>query len=135
MKNNDGHLIIGASTVNSDLLYKVGVSVPDPIIYFKISDKEGVVVKRLEYERFKKSIKDNIPVFLPQDIVENSCAVPDEVKVLEEIIKKYKVQSFEVQKKFPIYYADLLRKLGVELKIAKGDFFPERKIKTKSEID
>jgi Xaa-Pro aminopeptidase len=128
-----GRIIIDSSTTNSDLLYKVGVVIPDPFIYFQINDTEGVIVKCLEYSRVKKFAKKNIKVFSPEEIIGSSEPAQNK-DVLKSLIEKYNVNYFDVAENFPVAYADYIRGLGVTLKVVEGCFFPEREIKDELEI-
>jgi Xaa-Pro aminopeptidase len=133
MMQKSGRIIIDCSTVNSDLLYKVGVVIPDPFIYFQIEDMEGVIVKCLEYSRVKKFAKKNINVFLPEEI-SGSADLMSNKDVLKGLIDKYSINCFEVAENFPVVYADYLRKLGLTVKVIGGCFFPEREAKSPEEI-
>ena len=130
---NKGRIIIDCSTTNSDLLYKIGIVIPDPFIYFQINSTEGVVVKSLEYARVKKFAKKGIQVFLPKDIT-GSDDLALSKDVIKSLIKKYEITSFEVAENFPVVYADFIRNINVEVNVVEGCFFPEREIKVEQEI-
>ena len=131
---SNGRIIIDCSTTNSDLLYKVGVVVQDPFIYFQIGNTEGVIVKSLEYSRVKKFAGKNIEVFLPEEIADSADSGKNNKNILKCLIKKYNVNCFEVPETFPVLYADFIRDSGVKVKVIEGCFFPEREVKDELEI-
>ena len=52
MKKNN-YLIIDSSESNSDLFYRTGFFVPDPVIYVENKGKRTLILNDLEYERGK----------------------------------------------------------------------------------
>ena len=129
-----GEILYDSSTVNSDLLYKVGVFVPDPFLYFKVEDKEYVVVKSLEYGRVKEHAKSSINVLLPEDVIEGKSSSVDEKALIKAVIEKYRIEEFRVPEKFPVYLADHIRSLNVNLDVVAGDFYPDRICKYSDEV-
>jgi Xaa-Pro aminopeptidase len=129
-----GKVLIDCSTTNSDLLYRVGVVIPDPFIYFQIDDTEAVIVRSLEYSRVKKFSKKNIQVFLPEEIVDSPDLALNNKNILKGLLKKYNVSCMKVPELFPVVYADSIRDVGVNVEIVEGSFFPEREVKNELEL-
>ena len=56
MKNKN-YLIIDSSENNSDLYYKTGFFVPDPVLFIESKGKKTLILNDLEYERGKSESK------------------------------------------------------------------------------
>ena len=131
-------LIIDSSENNSDLFYRTGFFVPDAVIYIENNGKRTLILNDLEYERGKSES-------LVEEVISYSeCVKKLKAKNIKNIgvldiaalvLKQKRIKSLEVQKDFPVFYADGLRKRGFRINVAKGSmFYPERLVKNEGEI-
>lgn len=114
------------------MLYATGFRAPDPFIYFAMGGKKGIIVSVLEYDRAMTERKPDINVFRYENFIKHGRrGMGDILRVLAASLK---VKTFKVPGSFPLLLADYLRKHGLEVKPAIGEFFPEREFKTEIEI-
>jgi len=132
------YLIIDSSENNSDLYYKTGFFVPDSVLYIESKGKKTLVLNDLEYERGKsESRADEVISYsecvkILKDKKLKNIGILD---IADLILKQKKLKTLEVQKEFPVYYADALRRRGYRVNVSKGSmFYPERLIKSEQEI-
>ncbi|MGH7884349.1 MAG: M24 family metallopeptidase [Thermodesulfobacteriota bacterium] len=132
------YLIIDSSENNSDLFYRTRFLVPDPIIFIEHKGEKILVLNDLELERGKKEAVVDKVVSLSECL--NKLPLSrrkrfNSVDILNLIFKERKIVTAVVQKTFPLYYADELRKIGFKLETAKNHFlFPSRLKKTDYEV-
>ena len=126
-------LLVGSGAKNADLRYASGFNAPDSFICYLDGDETGIIVSVLEYARAQKEAKAGVNVYLLNDYL------PDRPLSTTEVIKKiaalHQADTFVVPDDFPLWLADRLRLTGLEVEVQGGCFFPERAIKTATEID
>jgi len=137
MKNKN-YLIIDSSENNSDLYYKTGFFVPDAVIFLESKGKKTLVLNDLEFERGKSASK-----------VDEVISYSECVKILRKknikniglldiadfVLKQKRLKTLNVQKEFPVMYADGLRKKGYRVNVSKDSmFYPARLVKSDQEI-
>lgn len=131
-------LIVDSSENNSDLLYKTGFFVPDAVIYIEQNQRKTLVLSDLEYERgLKEAAVDEVISFrecmdkIPKDKKKGD----GYLDVIEMILRKKKIKNVTVQKSYPLFYADELRKRGINVTPTREHFlFPERQYKSDREV-
>jgi len=137
MKNKN-YLIIDSSENNSDLYYKTGFFVPDAVIFLESKGKKTLILNDLEYERGKSASKADevisysecVKILRKKNI--NNIGLLD---IADFVLKQKRLKTLNVQKEFPVMYADGLRKRGYRVNVSKGSmFYPERLVKTDQEI-
>lgn len=137
MKKNT-YLIVDSSENNSDLLYKTSFFVPDAVIYIEHKGKKTLVLNDLEYERgIKEANVDEVISFreYADNLPESKKKKDAYINVLEMILKERKIGIVTVQRDYPLYFADELRKRGIKVTPTREQFlFPERKNKSPKEI-
>ena len=128
-------LIISDSFNNSDMFYAAKVLIPDPFIFLSLNSNKYILVNSLEFERVKKQAPKGVSVIL-QDIyvkkAKSKFKSPTLANIAYFFLKEKKVSLITVPPKFPIIYADSLRKLKIKVKIENP--FYDRSIKTNEEI-
>ena len=131
-------LIIDSSEDNADLYYRTRFFVPDPVIFIEHEGKRILVLSDLELDRGKKEASVDKVLSLSHYRKKLS---PKKQKqagftdITDLIFKQYRVKSAIVPGRFPIRYADELRKLGYKISYKKKEpFFEERLTKTPQEI-
>ncbi len=132
------YLIIDSSEANSDLYYRTGFSVPDPVIFFEHDSLRTLVLSDLEIERGtrQRAAYHVIPLReCVKKLKTNGVGSPDTADVASLVLKERGIRSLIVQRNFPVFYADRLRKSGFFLKTAGTHFlFPGRMKKTAQEV-
>ncbi len=132
------YLIIDSSERNSDLYHRTGFFVPDPVIFFEHDGEGTLVLSDLELERGKKEAKAQRVVPLGQwtaKIRGRRKKMPGIAKVAAALLRDRGIRSLIVQRSFPVFYADALRKAGFSVKTAKTEFlFPARLCKSPAEV-
>ena len=137
MKNKN-YLIIDSSENNSDLYYKTGFFVPDAVIFLESRGRRTLVLNDLEYERGKTESKadevisysDCVKILKKKKITNITL-----LDIAELVIRQKRLKTVEVQREFPVHYADGLRKRGIRVNVSKGNmFYPERLVKSDEEI-
>ena len=137
MKNKN-YLIIDSSENNSDLYYKTGFFVPDSVLFLESKGKRTLVLNDLEYERGKSKSKAEEVISYAEcvKILKNKKVKNISIlDITDLILSQKRLKTVEVQKEFPVHYADGLRKRGYRVNVAKGSmFYPSRLVKTEQEI-
>lgn len=137
MKNKN-YLIIDSSESNSDLFYRTGFFVPDSVIFLESKGKRTLVLNDLEYERGKSDSEAEEVISYAECVKILKSKKVKNIGVLDItdlILRQKRLKTLEVQKEFPVHYADGLRKRGYRVNVAKGSmFYPSRLVKTEQEI-
>lgn len=126
-------LIIASSESNADILYATSFRAPDAFSYLEIEGKTHLLLSDLEVDRGRMEAKVDV-VDAYSDIEKSVKKNPTFAKTVAAWIASKKVNELLVPHDFPLGLAKDLKKLGINLKPAKGEFFPERELKRKTEI-
>ena len=131
-------LIIDSSENNSDLFYRTGFFVPDAVIYIENKGKKTLILNDLEYERGKSESKADEVISYSECVKKLRAKNVKNIGVVDIadlVLKQKRIKSLEVQKEFPVHYADSLRRKGYRINVARGSmFYPERLVKSDEEI-
>ncbi len=127
-------LVVANSETCADMLYAVGIFVPDPFIWFEHHGRTYVVMNDLEIDRARQSA--TVDVVLPyrryvDALKKNGLANPSQADVVRYVLRTHKIRSVEVPSSFPMGLAQKLS--GVRLHVF-DPFFPERIRKSAREI-
>lgn len=137
--------LLYANTHNADMLYAVGVEVPDPFYCIDFGDKRLVFLDSREYGVFLDHNKrENVeavlldPLFPEVDKMEVEAVDASYggrgAKLGFYLLRKYELtgEEIEIPAGFPVALADFLRAQGVKLRPV-ANIFPERLEKTPEE--
>lgn len=122
---------------SSDILYFGGVEMHDPFIAMGIKGRKIAVVSALEFGRVKRT--SDFDSVLPLEACMAAAKgqwprqKPGPAIVIALVAKQLRVGKFAVPDDFSAGLYTQLGKLGIELEIAEGMFFPEREIKSPAE--
>lgn len=137
MKNKN-YLIIDSSENNSDLYYKTGFFVPDAVLFIESKGKKTLILNDLEYERGRSESKAEEVLSYSECVkILRKKGVKDItiLDVADLALRKKRLKTVEVQKRFPVYFADGLRKRGYRVNVSKSSMlYPERLVKSDQEI-
>jgi Xaa-Pro aminopeptidase len=137
-KNTPPPLLYADSDQNADALYFGRVKVPDPFIAFGLRGKKYAVVSALEFGRVRKT--SDFDVVLPlESFLKRSRELwpqrkPGPAEVICLLAKDYRQSRFTIPSDFPSGVYENLFELGLNLTVADGALFPEREIKTPTEV-
>jgi Xaa-Pro aminopeptidase len=134
----EARLIIGDSKSSSDLYYRTRFWVGDPVPFFEIDGKTGLVCNNLEIDRAKKDAQVDEVISLAEYMGKAKDAgveTPGYADVMGVLFKERGVSSIQVPSTFPLLHADALRESGFEVAPVKGAFYKERLVKTAEEIE
>jgi Xaa-Pro aminopeptidase len=135
----DTLLIIDSSEDNADLYYRTKFFVPDPVIFIEHRGKKIIVLSDLELERGKKEARVDSVLSLSgyrKKLPSKKQKKAGFVDIVDLVFKENEIKSALVPGRFPIRYADELRKLGYKISYKKKEpFFEERLKKTPQEIE
>lgn len=131
-------LIIASSEDDADMYYATRFFVPDPFVYVRIKNRSFAIMSDLEVDRAKKeALVSEVHsyskwAFHAQKKLNRRPAFID---VVSFFLKSKKIWHISVPHRFPIGYADVLRRNGIRIGVGETPFFKERLFKTSPEIN
>jgi len=131
-------LLMVADTENcADMLYAVGMFVPDPFIYLRASGKPCIVLSDLEVDRARIQAPHCRVLSLSklQDrLRQNGAKKAGLSHVIRLLLAQKQVRRVRVPDHFGFGLARQLRRLKIRVKPTDGRVFPERAIKSPAEV-
>jgi Xaa-Pro aminopeptidase len=137
MKRPEACLLVAASDHDANMLYAVGMFVPDPFIYFNLGTHRYVVMSDLEIDRARKQAKGChvLPLSSYQKKLRtNGVKSPGLADVLPGVLRQKGVRRVTVPFDFPHGLAVKLKQNRISVTPRPGNFFPERELKSADEI-
>ena len=134
---NETLLIVADSEHDANMLYAVGMFVPDPFIYLRIGSKGMVVMNDLEIDRARTQARHCQVVSLSQwqkKLRRPGQSAPGLARVIHSLLQAKRLKEVVVPNNFPHGLVRELRALKTRVKIRESAFFPERAIKTADEV-
>jgi Xaa-Pro aminopeptidase len=136
----DNLLIVADSERDANMLYAVGMFVPDPFIYLRLGGKCHVVMSDLEVDRAREQAR-HCKVLSWSRCVKQIHALAAKkrksvsiAEVIRFILRERQLKRVIVPSDFPLGLAEELRALKIKVKVRKGEFFPEREVKSAEEV-
>ena len=121
MKKPETMLLVAASDYDANMLYAVGMFVPDPFIYFNMGNRRYVVMSDLEIDRARKQAR--------------SCHILPLSSYQKKLRREgLKSPGVTVPFDFPHGLAVQLQRNRIRVTPKKGNFFSEREQKSPDEI-
>lgn len=137
MKKSEALLMFAASDHDANMLYATRLFVPDPFIYLRLGGKPMVVMSDLEIDRARKQAP-HCRVLSLRSWQEQVRRSPDKQpgihEVIAAILRRHGVRRVTVPADFPYGLAMDLQRLRIRVVPRAGAFFPERQLKSASEI-
>jgi Xaa-Pro aminopeptidase len=133
---NEALLIVADSERDANMLYAVGMFVPDPFIYLHSGGRPWIVMSDLEIDRARAQAPHCRVVSLSacqRKLRADGVKKASLPQVIRLILREKKIGRVLVPDDFPFGLARDLKKLGIKLK-PRGDFFPRREIKSADEV-
>ncbi len=133
----DNLLMVADSERDADMLYAVGMFVPDPFIYLRLNGKCHVVMSDFEIDRARKQARHCRVLawsHYRQKLKRAGVKSPGFASVIRLLLREKRLKRILVPSGFPHGLARELRRLGIRVKVRDGSFFPEREFKTADEV-
>ena len=130
-------LMVADSERDANMLYAVGMFVPDPFIYLRTSGPPLIVMSDLEIDRARAQAPHCRVASLGQyrqKLHAQGILRPGLAHVVRQILREKEIRRVTVPDNFPLGLATDLKKLGVPVKARPGNFFPDREIKSAAEV-
>lgn len=129
------YVMYACPETDSNIYYCTGFMAPDPFLLVVKNGIRYMVMSDLEIDRAKKQSKAEEVLSLSKigAEIDKNTMPPIEV-IIEHILKKFKMKSFEVPAGFPSLIYSYLVSKGFRIKIVPDPFFPERAFKRQDEI-
>lgn len=129
--------MVADSERDANMLYAVGVFVPDPFIYLRLRGRSYIVLNDLEIDRVTAAAAhcrvlawSKYQAQLRRAGVTASGFAP----VIAAILRERKVRRVVVPENFPLGLAEELRQWQIRVVVARGGVFPQREIKQPAEV-
>lgn len=130
-------LIVADSERCADMLYAVGMFVPDPFVYLRVDGRPHIVVSDLEIDRARREAPHCRVVSLTQyqrKLRDSGAKKITIAQVIRLLCRDKKIRKAVVPPSFPLGLATELKDLGVKLKPVRGHCFPQRAVKSAAEV-
>lgn len=137
MKSSDNLLMVADSEHDANMLYAVGMFVPDPFIYLRLRGRASIVMSDLEIDRARRDAPHCRPLALSgyQDKLRQAgVRSPGHAQVIAGILRERKIRRVLVPPNFPLGLARELQRLRIAVHPTRGNFFPQREQKQPAEI-
>lgn len=137
MKPSDNLLLVADSEHDANMLYAVGVFVPDPFIYLRLRGRPLVVMSDLEIDRARAQARHCRVLSLTQwqeRLRRRGVRSPGFAQIIRAILRGRGRRRLCVPGDFPHGLAVELQRLGVRVKVARDGVFPERQHKSPAEV-
>ena len=129
--------MVADSERDANMLYAVGMFLPDPFIYLRTRGRPLMVMSDLEIDRARAQAPHCRVASLGQyrqKLRDQGILRPGLAHVVRQILREKRIRRVTVPDNFPLGLATDLEKLGVRVKARPGNFFPEREIKSAAEV-
>ncbi len=130
-------LMVADSDHDANMLYAVGVFVPDPFIYLRVKGRAYLVMSDLEIDRARKQAPHCrvLPLSQFQDKLRRSgVKAPGFGDVIPLLLREKGIRQVSVPHNFPYGLAQQLSRAQIRVTPKDGAFFSERETKSPSEI-
>jgi Xaa-Pro aminopeptidase len=137
MKTSENLLLVADSERDANMLYAVGMFVPDPFIYLRLRDREMMVMSDLEIDRARTQAPHCRVVSLTQRqqrLRKRGVASPGLAHVIQDLLRERGVRQVGVPHDFPHGLALELERLRVRVKVGRNGVFPQRQFKSAAEV-
>ncbi len=137
MTKSENLLIFAASEHDADMLYAVGMFVPDPFIYLRLRNRDYIVISDLEIDRARAQASHCRVLSLShyqEKLKRGGAKMPGVAQIIAEILREHRVRQVAVPYSFPSGLALQLRACKIAVHPREGAFFPAREQKAPAEV-
>lgn len=135
--NRDNLLIVGDSERDPDMLYAVGVPVPESMAYLRLGGRHLIAVDDLRAANLRRHARHCriLPLSrFNKGLTKSGGSLSGMAGIIREILRKHRIKKIVVPYNFPHGLARQLRRMGLKLKAGTEPFFPSREFKTADEV-
>ena len=136
-KSSENLLMIADSERDANMLYAVGMFVPDPFIYLRLRGRATIVLSDLEIDRARKQAPHCRAISLStcqKKLRAAGVKTAGLSHVVRALLRERGIRRVTVPHNFSLGLAVELKRLGVFVKVKPGGFFPEREQKSPVEV-
>ena len=137
MKSSDNLLMVADSEHDANMLYAVGMFVPDPFIYLRLRGRASIVMSDLEIDRARRDAPHCRPLSLGgcQDKLRKAgVKSPGHAQVIASILRERKIRRVLVPPNFPLGLAGELQRLRISVQPTPRKLFPAARTETAAEV-
>src|SRR5688572_20879720 len=137
MTSADNLLMVADSEHDANMLYAVGMFVPDPFIYLRLRGRSYIVLSDLEIDRAAGAAPHCRALSLSKyqaQLRKDRVKSPGHAQVIAVILREKKIRRVMVPSNFPLGLAQELKRLRVGVSAVSGNFFPQRELKQPAEV-
>ncbi|HEX5219524.1 MAG TPA: M24 family metallopeptidase [Verrucomicrobiae bacterium] len=137
MKSPDNLLMVADSEHDANMLYAVGLFVPDPFIYLRLRGRHYLVMSDLEIDRARRDAPHCHVLSLgkyQERLREEGVKTPGHARVIHQILRERNIRRVVVPPNFPLALALELKRLRIGVATSRGSFFPQRELKRADEV-
>lgn len=130
-------LIVANSEDDANMLYAVGMFIPDPFIYLRLKGRCHIVLNDSEIERARRLARHCKILPLNRYLEKLRRENPNHgtlSRVIRDILAEHRLKKVIVPGNFPLGLAKELRNLKIKVKVRPGTFFAQREFKSSEEI-
>lgn len=128
-------LMVADSERDANMLYATRMFVPDPFIWFEVGGKRYAVMSDLEIDRARQQAQVGRVLSLSRyqkQLEHSGLKKPRFGDLLRLVLREFRIRRVEVPANFPAGLTERLR--GIRVVVIHDPFFPEREIKTATEV-
>ena len=129
--------MVADSEQDADMLYAVGVFVPDPFIFIRVKGKAHIVMSDLEYDRVRAQAPHCRVLSLSncrEKVQAQGVKRPQSAHIIRHLLRIRGLKKIFVPASFPLALAQELQRIKIKVRVLPGDCFPEREIKSAAEV-
>ena len=137
MKPSNNLLMVADSEHDANMLYAVGMFVPDPFIYLRLRGRPYIVMSDLEVDRARRTAPHCRMLSLSkyqERLRRAGIKSPGLAHVIREILRAKGVRRVLVPSSFPLGLATALGRLRISVRTRAGNVFPQREQKSPAEV-
>jgi Xaa-Pro aminopeptidase len=136
MSDSENILIVADSERDANMLYAVGLFVPDPFIYFRCDGQCHIVMNDLEIDRARKNARHCRVISYTQCVEKLGRRVKHHglAAVINMLLREKRLRKIFVPANFPHGLARELRNYKIKVRVKKGGIFPQREFKRADEV-
>lgn len=138
MPQDTALLIYADSENDANMLYATRFFVPDAFIFIQIQNHKTVIMSDLEIDRAKSEASvDEVLSFseIAEQLKKSGAKKIGTADIIAHLLHSKSISQVKVPANFPLFLADALRHIGITIQAVNDPFFPEREIKSQSEVD
>ena len=129
--------MVADSEHDANMLYAVGMFVPDPFIFLRTRGRDYIVMSDLEIDRSRKQAPHCCVLSLSryqQKLRRDGIKRPGSAEVIPALLRERGIRSVVVPQDFPYGLATDLQRQGIRVIPRPGNYFPQRENKSAAEV-